>query len=64
MSTTTTQHTKSSLNERSDRDVSLHGTRPRKQPRHLGTFADGQRASSVTVIYSADVGSFGDTAAK
>jgi hypothetical protein len=44
---------------------------PRKQPdsstsrvpehrhtRHIGTFAEGQRAAAVTVTYSSDVGSF------
>ena len=32
-----------------------------KRTRHLGTFADGQRAEEVTVTYSAEVGSFGET---
>ena len=60
---TTTIQRKLSANEQSDKDVSRHG-RARKQPLHVGTFADGQRTSLVTVIYSADVGSFGDAARK
>lgn len=40
-------------------NASTHDRRERKQVVHLGTFADGQRAESVTVTYSAEVGSFG-----
>lgn len=37
--------------------------RERKQTLHVGTFG-GERASPVTVIYTTDVGSFGDAGRK
>ena len=61
---TTTMHRTHQSNARSDSDVSLRGARERKHTLHVGTFADGQRASPVTVIYSADVGSFGNAGRK
>jgi hypothetical protein len=33
----------------------------RTQTRHVGTFADGQRAVPLTVTYSDEIGSFGNT---
>jgi hypothetical protein len=38
--------------------------REREHARHVGTFADGQRAQRLTVVYSDEVGSFGDSERK
>ncbi|MGA9858560.1 MAG: hypothetical protein WBQ18_11905 [Solirubrobacteraceae bacterium] len=37
-----------------------HQTTPRTHTVRVGTFADGQRATSVTVTYAPVVGSFAD----
>lgn len=60
MSTTTTNLPKQHADAKPHTSASPRGTRERKQRLHLGTYADGQRASPVTVIYSSGVGSFGD----
>jgi hypothetical protein len=42
-------------------NASADRMRERTQTRHVGTFADGQRAVPLTVTYSDEIGSFGDT---
>jgi hypothetical protein len=39
-------------------NASTSETRDREETLHLGTFADGQRAVTVKVAYSGEVGSF------
>lgn len=63
MSITTMNLSKPRADARPHANVSPRSARERKQTLHVGTFG-GERASPVTVIYTTDVGSFGDAGRK